>query len=114
MDHAAHLAGTATGFCLWNFVKNVYGTSDGEKSLLCINGRYIFEGQFKDYKLNANEGRIYSPTKTYYGEMLMDDKFTFDGRGCLRNEVNGSVFCGYFRDGQIDGVGLLCFGGENG
>merc|ERR1712062_368954 len=113
LDHAAHLAGTATGCLLWSIMKNVYGTTkEGENGLLCINGKYIFEGQYKDYKLNANEGKIYSPTKTYFGQMLNNEKFTFDGIGCLRNEVNGSVFYGYFRDGHIDGIGLLCF--ENG
>eukprot|EP01084_Bolivina_argentea_P186976 322176_1 len=111
LDHAAHLSGALFGYISWNIIKNRNGTETriDNKKLLCINGQYIFEGQYKDYKNASNIGKIYSPTKTYYGEMLLDDKFSFHGKGCLRNEINGSVFYGYFDNGHIDGIGLLCW-----
>lgn len=106
LDHAAHLTGAAFGFLSWNIVKRIYGTSDDGQ--LCINGQYMFEGKYKDFKINDKYGKIYSPTKTYFGEMLINNQFSFDGKGCLRNELNGSVFYGYFNNGYIDGIGLLC------
>eukprot|EP01083_Nonionella_stella_P270097 914300_1 len=108
LDHAAHLSGAFFGFCSWNIIRRVFGTSKGNNDLLCINGQYIYEGQFKDYKIDSDHGKIYSPTKTYHGEMLLENKFLFHGKGSIRNEMNGSVFYGYFNRGHIDGLGLLC------
>ena len=110
LDHAAHLTGATFGFLSWNIIKNIYGTNnnDDQNGLLPINGQYIFQGKFKDYRINSSFGKIYSPTKTYFGEINTNNQFSFNGKGCLRNEINGNVFYGYFNNGYIDGIGLLC------
>ena len=112
LDHAAHLSGAAVGLASWTLIRSRYGTAQSERDRLCLDGQYVFEGRFRDYKLDGDRGTVYSAAKTYRGEMLLDRRFLFHGKGALRNESNGSVFYGHFDRGHIDGVGLLCF--ENG
>ena len=115
LDHAAHLAGAATGFAGWTAIRHRRGFGRGSAAqgdMLCIDGKYLFAGDFDEYRKAAGEGTIHSPTKTYRGQLGLGDAFSFHGRGALRNEVDGSVFYGDFERGHVAGVGLLCW--ENG
>ena len=130
LDHAAHLGGAFTGFVFWKLYCQLYGTNndtnntlsdkvknmesiskitnDNISDILCVQGKWIYQGNYKNYRSSDSKGIIYAPTKTFCGEMIKDN-FIFNGIGCLRNELNGSVFYGKWKDGKSDGIGLLIF-----
>ena len=73
---------------------------DMDSILPCFRSRYVFYGNFENLKPCDEFGTFYAPNRTYCGE-IGENRFIFNGKGCLRNEANGSVFYGYFINGKV-------------
>ncbi|ETO14119.1 hypothetical protein RFI_23247 [Reticulomyxa filosa] len=96
-DHAAHLGGYFGGYVYWNYLCRKYGTctynnnNNNNKDdntpcrLVFGQGKYVFEGEYVNFKPRHNYGIIYSPRKTYFGEI--DSNFFLDGKGCLHPDL---------------------------
>ena len=122
--HMGHLGSAVTGMMFWWIYSNQLQSCDtafvdanesysnnrkltfleankiDEKCILPVNRSSVFYGNHEKLKPNGKYAIFYSRNRTYFGEIL-NSKFTFNGRGCLRNEKTGQVFYGFFKNGRV-------------